>query len=157
VGRADEIQVYDAGLTSVGVFNLTWHNNYTPNGAQVPAFPSALTSDDALVGVTEWAYGVTDWCEAGLYLPLYSIDRGEGAAINGFKLPLKALRTDRAVVIGEPTAGALDYQTTSIVRIDPDESRWFLGYPTITAHAQLPKGGMRGKGFSRRLDSTGRR
>lgn len=60
---------------------------------------------------------------------------------------LKALRTDRAVVIGEPTAGALDYQSTSIVRIHPDESQWLLGYPTITAHTQLPQGGMRGKGI----------
>jgi hypothetical protein len=84
--QADEIQVYDAGLAPVGVFNLTWHNNYTPRGAQVPAFPGGITSDNALVGVTEWAYGATDWFEAGLYLPLYSIDRSEGVAINGFKL-----------------------------------------------------------------------
>jgi C-terminal processing protease CtpA/Prc len=62
-------------------------------------------------------------------------------------LVLKALRTERAVVIGEPTAGALDYQSTSVVRIHPDESQWLLGYPTITAHAELPKGGMRGKGI----------
>jgi hypothetical protein len=85
-GQADEIQVYDAGLSPVGVFNLTWHNNYTPDGTLVPAFPGAIVTDDALVGVTEWAYGVTDWFEAGLYLPLYSVDRSEGAVINGFKL-----------------------------------------------------------------------
>lgn len=62
-------------------------------------------------------------------------------------LVLKARRSARAVVIGEPTAGALDYQSTSIVSIYPDERRWYLGYPTITAHAGLPKGGMRGKGI----------
>lgn len=59
-----------------------------------------------------------------------------------------ALRSDRTTVIGEPTAGALDYQSTSIVRIHPEESRWFLGYPTITAHPRLPEGGMRGKGLA---------
>jgi hypothetical protein len=59
-----------------------------------------------------------------------------------------ALRSARTVVVGEPTAGALDYQSASVVRIHPDESRWFLGYPTITAHARLPEGGMRGKGLA---------
>ncbi len=54
----------------------------------------------------------------------------------------------RAVTIGEPTAGALDYQNVNIVRIAPDESRWFLGYPTITARADLPRGGVRGRGIA---------
>jgi hypothetical protein len=62
-------------------------------------------------------------------------------------LVLKARRSSRAVVVGESTAGALDYQSASIVRIHPDESRWYLGYPTITAHADLPEGGMRGTGI----------
>lgn len=71
-------------------------------------------------------------------------------------LVLKARRSARAVVIGEPTAGALDYQSTYIVAIHPDEKRWYLGYPTITAHAGLPQGGMRGKGIApeRALDWT---
>ena len=34
----------------------------------------------------EWAYGVTTWFEAGLYLPLYSYDRNLGATIDGAKL-----------------------------------------------------------------------
>jgi hypothetical protein len=63
-------------------------------------------------------------------------------------LVLKARRSARAVVIGEPTAGALDYQSTFIVAIHPDEQRWYLGYPTITARADLPVGGMRGKGIA---------
>lgn len=84
--QADEIQVYDAGLAPVGVFNLTWHNNYTPDGIKTPAFPGGVVSDGALVGVTEWAYGATEWFEAGLYLPLYSFNDSEGGGINGFKL-----------------------------------------------------------------------
>ena len=34
----------------------------------------------------EWALGVTNWFEAGLYLPLYSHDKDGAADIDGFKL-----------------------------------------------------------------------
>ncbi len=60
---------------------------------------------------------------------------------------LQALRSERATVFGRPTAGALDYQSVNIVSIAADEKRWYLGYPTITATARLPIGGMRGKGI----------
>jgi hypothetical protein len=86
LAQTDEIQVYDGGLAPVGVFNLTLHNNYTPSGSKQPAFPGAVTSNHAWVGVPEWAYGVTNWFEAGLYLPLYSVDTDLGATLNGFKL-----------------------------------------------------------------------
>src|SRR4029077_11667282 len=36
--------------------------------------------------VPEWAYGVTAWFEAGLYMPLYSRDKNSGWGINGAKL-----------------------------------------------------------------------
>ena len=84
--QADEIQVYDGGLAPTGVFNLTLHNNFTPNGIKTPAFPGAVVADKSLNGVPEWAYGVTRWFEAGLYLPLYSRDKDMGWGINGFKL-----------------------------------------------------------------------
>ena len=38
--QADEIQVYDGSLAPRGVFNLTWHNNFTPRGQTVPRFPA---------------------------------------------------------------------------------------------------------------------
>jgi hypothetical protein len=84
--QTDEIQVYDGGLSAQGKFNLTLHNNFTPNGLKTPAFPGALVSDKSLNGVAEWAYGVTSWFEAGLYMPLYSIDKNQGAKLDGFKL-----------------------------------------------------------------------
>lgn len=84
--QADEIQVYDGGLAAVGKFNLTWHNNFTPKGSSDPAFPGANVADRSFNGVTEWAYGVTSWFEAGLYLPLYSHDKNNGTTYNGFKL-----------------------------------------------------------------------
>jgi hypothetical protein len=84
--QTDEIQVYTAEIAAPGVFNLTWHNNYTPDGARAPAFPGGIAPNRTLNGVTEWAYGVTDWFEAGLYLPLYSITGAGGVVFNGFKL-----------------------------------------------------------------------
>jgi hypothetical protein len=60
---------------------------------------------------------------------------------------LYALRSPRATVFGEPTAGALDYQTANIVSISPRERRWLLGYGAITRAPGLPAGGMRGKGI----------
>ncbi len=79
-------------------------------------------------------------------------DRGTVSAAE--VLVLRALRSTRAVVIGEPTAGALDYQSTQIVGLGTGDRRWALGYPTIAAHADLPARGMRGKGIapSIRLD-----
>jgi hypothetical protein len=84
--QTDEIQVYDASIAPVGIFNLTWHNNYTPNGLTTPAFPGAIVSDKSWNGVTEWAYGLTPWWEQGLYLPLYSVSEYRGGSINGFKV-----------------------------------------------------------------------
>jgi hypothetical protein len=83
---SDEIQVYTGGVAPPGVFNLTWHNNYTPDGLKTPDFPAGLVDNRSLSGVTEWALGVTPWFEAGLYLPLYSISSNRGAQLNGFKL-----------------------------------------------------------------------
>ena len=71
--QTDEIQVYDGGLAARGKFNLTLHTNFTPKGLTTPAFAGAFVPNKSLNGVPEWAYGVTAWFEAGLYLPLYSI------------------------------------------------------------------------------------
>lgn len=84
--QTDEIQVYDAEIAAPGVFNLTWHNNYTFSGSDTPSFPGAVVPDKSLNGVTEWAYGVAPWFEAGLYFPLYSFTRDNGVLYNGFKL-----------------------------------------------------------------------
>src|SRR6185312_7309682 len=79
LAQTDEIQVYDAAIAERGKFNLMLHNNFTAKGLKEPAFPGAVESNHALVGVAEWAYGVTDWFEQGLYLPLYSFSPNDGA------------------------------------------------------------------------------
>jgi hypothetical protein len=84
--QTDEIQVYTAEIAPQGVFNLTLHTNFTPQGIRTPAFPGAVTANHSLNGVPEWAYGVKPWFEAGLYMPLYSVDRTTGFGLDGFKL-----------------------------------------------------------------------
>lgn len=36
--QTDEIQVYDAVIAEPGVFNRTWHNNFTAEGRKMPSF-----------------------------------------------------------------------------------------------------------------------
>src|SRR5438045_3785543 len=89
--QTDEIQVYDGGLAPRGAFNLTLHNNFIAKGLTTLAFAGSLVPDKSLNGVPEWAYGVTAWFEAGLYLPLYSIGTRNGqrrAMLDGVKLRL---------------------------------------------------------------------
>jgi hypothetical protein len=86
--QTDEIQVYDASIAAPGVVNLTLHTNFTPDGQKSPAFPNGIIPDHSFNGGAEWAYGVTDWLEAGLYMPLYSFTDQYGATFNGAKLRL---------------------------------------------------------------------
>ena len=65
----DEIQVYNAAIAAVGQFTIQQHLNYIPLGLKEPPFPGGLVSNHSLNGTPEFAYGVTDWWELGLYLP----------------------------------------------------------------------------------------
>jgi hypothetical protein len=84
--QTDEIQVYDGGLSPSGILNLTLHNNFVARGGDTPAFEGGVTADKSWNGAPEWAFGVTRWFEAGLYLPLYSHDHDLGWGLNGAKL-----------------------------------------------------------------------
>jgi len=65
----DEIQVYNAGIAAPGQFTIQQHLNYVPLGVKEPPFPGGLISHNSINGTPEFAYGVTDWWEVGLYLP----------------------------------------------------------------------------------------
>lgn len=65
----DEIQVYDAVIALPGQFGIEQHLNYTANGLKTPPFPGGLVPNHSIGGTPEFAYGVTDWWEVGLYLP----------------------------------------------------------------------------------------
>ena len=85
--QTDEIQVYDAAIADEGKFNLMIHSNFTPAGRTTPYFPGGIIPNHSFNGTAEWAWGVADWFEQGLYLPVYSIYSSErGGSINGFKI-----------------------------------------------------------------------
>ncbi len=80
----DEIQVYNAAIAEVGQFTIQQHLNYIPLGLKDPPFPGGLVSNHSLNGTPEFAYGMTDWWEVGLYLP-FSI-QDQKFYSDGFKL-----------------------------------------------------------------------
>ncbi len=86
--QTDEIQVYDGSIVAPGKFNLTVHTNFTPDGLKTPTFPGGLIPDKCFNAATEWALGLTEWFEAGLYLPIFSISQDRGATLDGAKIRL---------------------------------------------------------------------
>ena len=85
--QTDEIQVYDAEIAEPGVFNLMIHTNFTPSGRKTPEYTGAVIANHSVNGAAEWAYGVTDWFEQGLYLPVWSPEsHGRGFSVDGFKI-----------------------------------------------------------------------
>ena len=94
--QTDEIQVYDAQIAASGQFTLDWHNNYTPSASHVAAFDGGVAPDGSLQGVSEWAYGVRPWFEAGLYFPLYTLTSSNALLYDGFKLRALFVSPDAA-------------------------------------------------------------
>lgn len=83
--QTDEIQVYDAQIAQPGHFEVTLHNNYAPDGLKQPSFPGGTIFNHGWNGTLETAYGVTDWWEVGLYMPVYTFTQGT-AQFDGGKL-----------------------------------------------------------------------
>jgi hypothetical protein len=77
--QTDEIQVYDAAIADPGQISVDWHNNYTPRDRKNAALP-------AVNGAAEVAYGVTEWLETGIYLPVYSLRRDGRLELDSAKL-----------------------------------------------------------------------
>lgn len=65
----DEIQVYNAGIAAIGQLTIQQHLNYVGIGQKDPPFPGGIASHNSLNGTPEFAYGMTEWWELGLYLP----------------------------------------------------------------------------------------
>ena len=94
----DEIQVYNAEIAEVGQWTLEQHLNYAAVGQTQPEFPGGFTSNHSLQGTPEFAYGMTNWWEAGFYLPFAANGAGEfysdGAKIRSlFVVPDAAKRS----------------------------------------------------------------
>jgi hypothetical protein len=73
----DEIQVYNAEIAAVGQWTYQQHLNYAPVGQTQPEVPGGFSSNRSLQGTPEFAYGITDWWEAGFYLPFAVTGSGQ--------------------------------------------------------------------------------
>jgi hypothetical protein len=81
----DEIQLYNAEIAEVGQFTVQQHLNYAFVGRKEADFPGGFAPNHALNGTPEFAWGITNWFELGLYLP-WAIDSQDRFLSNGFKL-----------------------------------------------------------------------
>jgi hypothetical protein len=81
----DEIQVYNAEIAAVGQWTYQQHLNYAGVGQSQPEVPGGFASNHALQGTPEFAYGVTDWWEAGFYLP-FAVSGGGQFLSDGAKI-----------------------------------------------------------------------
>ena len=73
----DEIQVYNAEIAEVGQWTYQQHLNYAAVGQTQPEVPGGFSSNHSLQGTPEFAYGITDWWEAGFYLPFAVTGSGQ--------------------------------------------------------------------------------
>jgi hypothetical protein len=65
----DEIQLYNAEIAEVGQFTIQHHFNYAFSGRKEPDFPGGLVPNHTLNATPEYAWGITEWFELGLYVP----------------------------------------------------------------------------------------
>jgi hypothetical protein len=87
LAQTDEIQVYDAEIADQGIFNVMLHTNFTPSGRKFADYPGGIIPNHSVNGTVEWAYGVKDWWEQGLYMPVWSpYSEQRGGSLNGFKI-----------------------------------------------------------------------
>lgn len=86
----EEIQVYIDDMGAPGSFGLDVHNNYVFSGRSTRMDdPLAQDSLHRLRVTPEFSYGISDNLEAGLYLPLGSVDRDGHVSVDGVKARLK--------------------------------------------------------------------
>jgi len=81
----DEIQVYKGDIAEVGQWTYEQHLNFAAIGQTQPEFPGGFTSNHSLQGTPEFAYGLTNWWEAGFYLPFAVTGTGDFLS-NGAKI-----------------------------------------------------------------------
>ncbi len=81
----DEIQLYNAEIADVWQFTVQQHFNYAFVGRKEPEFPGGLVPNHALNATPEFAWGVTEWFELGLYIP-WAVDAEDRFLSNAAKL-----------------------------------------------------------------------
>ncbi|MBV8210865.1 MAG: hypothetical protein JO133_12470 [Burkholderiaceae bacterium] len=86
LAQTDEIQVYDASIAEPQHAELTVHSNYTADGRTQAQFAGGVVPDHSVNGAFEFAYGVDDSWELGLYMPVYTITNDSKPKFDGAKL-----------------------------------------------------------------------
>ena len=90
-GADEEIQVYMDEIGKPGEFGLDVHTNYVASGDLVTNYPGNQPSLHRLRITPEFAYGLTNSLELGVYLPLATRDRDGQLDLGGIKFRLKYL------------------------------------------------------------------
>ncbi|WP_343617151.1 hypothetical protein [Novosphingobium sp.] len=85
----EEIQVYMDEMDKPGHFGLDTHLNYVPDGVLTDDYPGQQQSLRRLRITPEFSYGITHNFEAGLYLPLATLDGQGRLDPGGLKARLK--------------------------------------------------------------------
>ncbi len=88
-GADEEIQVYMDEIGKPGEFGLDVHTNYVADGDLVTDYPGNQPSLHRLRITPEFAYGLTDSLELGVYLPLATVDQDGHLDAGGIKFRLK--------------------------------------------------------------------
>ena len=91
----DEIQVYNAEIAEVGQFTVQHHFNYAFSGRKEPDFPGGLVPNHALNATPEFAWGITEWFELGLYIP-WAVNGQDQFLSNAVKLRTLFVTPDAA-------------------------------------------------------------
>jgi hypothetical protein len=85
----EEVQVYMDEMNAPGHFSLDTHLNYVPSGTLTDDYPGEEQSLHRLRLTPEFAYGITPNLEAGLYLPLATLDAQGHLGLEGVKTRIK--------------------------------------------------------------------
>ena len=89
VAAPEEIQVYMDEMSVPGTFGLDIHTNYVVTGDLLSDRLGEQQSLHRLRVTPEFAYGLTPNLEAGLYLPLATLDGAGRLGVDGAKVRLK--------------------------------------------------------------------
>ena len=85
----EEIQVYQDDMSQTGHFGLDVHTNFVATGGVAKDYPRQQQSVRRLRITPEFAYGLTPNLEAGIYLPLATLDGTGRFSADGAKVRLK--------------------------------------------------------------------
>ena len=88
----EEIQVNQDEMNKKGQFGLDVHVNYVAQNTAPPDYPGQQPSVYRTRITPEWAYGLTDHVELGLYLPLTTVVNNRFSVL-GEKARIKYIAT----------------------------------------------------------------